>query len=208
ALAKGNQVVNLASAGVTAGAAGASADLLTDLKSGYLLGANPRKQFIAQFMGCFFGTLAIVPAWYLMFPDKATLESYNPPAATMWKAFAEALTQGLNSIPETARWGIVVGGLIGVAMPLIELFLIPKQYRKFFPSATGLGLAWVVPFQNAFSFAIGAVITYVWSKAFPKATEKYNVPIASGLVAGESLLAAFMAIAGTVIGLIWLNQKI
>jgi len=40
---------NLMTAGVTAGAAASSADLLTDLKSGYLLGANPRKQFIAQF---------------------------------------------------------------------------------------------------------------------------------------------------------------
>src|SRR5690606_28587910 len=36
--------VNLMAANITAGAAGSSADLLTDLKSGYLLGANPRKQ--------------------------------------------------------------------------------------------------------------------------------------------------------------------
>ncbi len=48
-LAPSNMVTNLMTASVTAGAAGASADLLTDLKSGYLLGANPRKQFIAQF---------------------------------------------------------------------------------------------------------------------------------------------------------------
>jgi uncharacterized oligopeptide transporter (OPT) family protein len=33
----------------------ASADLLTDLKCGYLLGANPRKQFLAQLMGVFAG---------------------------------------------------------------------------------------------------------------------------------------------------------
>ena len=36
-----------------AGAASSSADLLTDLKSGYLLGANPRKQFLAQLAGIF-----------------------------------------------------------------------------------------------------------------------------------------------------------
>ena len=38
-------------AGITAGAAGASADLLNDRKSGYLLGANPRRQFLAQAAG-------------------------------------------------------------------------------------------------------------------------------------------------------------
>src|SRR5262249_46836522 len=53
-------IPNLASAGIAANSAIGSADLLTDLKSGYLLGANPRKQFLAQFFGVFFGTLAIV----------------------------------------------------------------------------------------------------------------------------------------------------
>jgi len=204
-LAKGNISVNLASAGVTSGAGGAAADLLTDLKSGYLLGANPRKQFIAQFAGCFFGTLMVVPAWYLMFPTKAVLESYNPPAANMWRAFAEALTAGLDSVPKTAQMAIVVGGLIGIALPVISA-LFPKS-RKFLPSATGLGLSWVVPFQNSLSFALGAVIAEVWRMVSRKQCEKYNVPIASGLVAGESLLAAIIAITSTVVGLIWLTPK-
>lgn len=204
-LAKGNQVVNLTSAGVTAASAGASADLLTDLKSGYLLGANPRKQFIAQFVGCFFGTLAIIPAWYLMFPTQEKLESYNPPAALMWKAFAEALTAGLGSVPRTAQIGIVIGALLGIAMPIVES-LLPAKARKFFPSATGIGLAWVVPFQNALSFALGAVLTFIWTKFYPKAADKYNVSIASGLVAGEALMAAVIAIGCTVVGLIWLRN--
>ena len=40
-LSPGNMNVNLMSANITAGAAASAADLLTDLKSGYLLGANP-----------------------------------------------------------------------------------------------------------------------------------------------------------------------
>ena len=69
-ISPGNVTHNLISAGVGANSASSSADLLTDLKSGYLLGANPRKQFLAQFVGIFFGTLAIVPAWYLMIPER------------------------------------------------------------------------------------------------------------------------------------------
>ena len=41
ALSPGNVNVNLMSANITAGAATSAADLLTDLKSGYLLGAQP-----------------------------------------------------------------------------------------------------------------------------------------------------------------------
>ena len=200
-VAAGKIVPNLMAAGTTAAAGGASADLLTDLKSGYLLGANPRKQFLAQFFGIFFGTLIIVPAWYLMVPDAATFDKFNPPAAKMWEAVARALTQGLHSIPKTAQLAIVIGGLIGVALPLIQAAL-PAKARRFVPSAMGLGLAWVVPWYNALGFAIGAVIAWVWSLTHKKSAEKFTIPIASGVVAGESLMAALVAITATIIGLI------
>ena len=204
-LAKGNIVANLMSAGTTASAGGASADLLTDLKSGYLLGANPRKQFLAQFFGIFFGTLIIVPAWYLMVPDYETFTAFNPPAALMWQAVAKALTQGVHSIPETAQLAIVIGGLVGIALPLIQGFL-PRKYHKFVPSAMGIGLAWVVPWYNALGFAIGAVIAWLWTVSHKGSADKFRIPIASGLVAGESLMAAMVAISATVIGLIWASS--
>jgi uncharacterized oligopeptide transporter (OPT) family protein len=196
--AKGLAAVNLMAAGTTAAAAGAAADLLTDLKSGYLLGANPRRQFLAQFYGVFFGVLAVVPAWYLMVPDKKSLEAFNPPATNMWRAVADLLTQGINHLPHTALIAIVGGALVGSALPLLEA-LWPKA-RPWLPSAMGLGLAWVVPFQNALSFLIGGVILTVWQKWNRKNSDTYAVPIASGLVAGESLVAAFIAIACTLVG--------
>ena len=198
--ASGNATINLMSAGSTAAAGSSAADLLTDLKSGWLLGANPRRQFIAQFIGVFFGTLAIIPAWYLLVPDRAALEAFNPPAANMWKAVADLLTQGIHMLPVTARWAIAIGALLGIAMPLYER-LFPKHTR-YMPSAIGLGLAWVIPFQNALSFAIGAAIAVVWTRWRRGSAERLTVPIASGLVAGESLVAAFIAIACTVIGLL------
>jgi OPT family oligopeptide transporter len=192
-LAKGNITANLMSAGITAGAAGSSADLLTDLKSGYLLGANPRKQFLAQFVGLFFGVVAIVPAWYLLVPNKAALEAFNPPATNMWHAVAEALSQGIHTIPMSARYAIAVGGILGIALPLIEFFS-PAKVRRFLPSSMGIGLAFVVPFQNAFSFFLGAVLYEIWKRAKPAHAEKYSIPVASGAVAGESLAAALVAI--------------
>jgi uncharacterized oligopeptide transporter (OPT) family protein len=184
-------------AGTTAAAAGAAADLLTDLKSGYLLGANPRRQFLAQFYGVFIGVIAVVPAWYLMVPDKKALEAFNPPATNMWKAVADLLTQGVNHLPPTALIAIVIGAIVGGALPLIEK-LWPKA-QPYLPSAMGLGLAWVVPFQNAFSFLIGGVILTVWQKWHRKNSDMFAIPIASGLVAGESLVAAFIAIACTLV---------
>ena len=197
--AKGIAAINLMAAGTTAAAAGAAGDLLTDLKSGYLLGDNPRRQFLAQFFGVFFGVVAVVPAWYLMVPDKKTLEGFNPPATNMWRAVAELLTQGVNQLPHTALIAIVIGAFVGMALPLLDK-LWPKA-KPFMPSAMGLGLAWVMPFQNAFAFFIGAIILTVWQKINRKNSDAFAIPVASGLVAGESLVAAFIAIACTLVGL-------
>ncbi|MBX9688594.1 MAG: OPT/YSL family transporter [Candidatus Obscuribacterales bacterium] len=191
-LCPGNITANLMTASVTANTAIASADLLTDLKSGYILGANPRKQFFAQLTGVFFGVLAVVPAWYLMIPTKEVLESYNPPATTIWKAVAEALSRGIDSVPQSAQIGIMIGLALGFLLTLIDHFF-PKL-KKFTPSAMGLGLAWVMPFQNALAFLLGASAALIWKKVHEKSAEIYTIPVASGAIAGESLASAFIAI--------------
>jgi uncharacterized oligopeptide transporter (OPT) family protein len=191
---------NLMSAGVGANSASSSADLLTDLKSGYLLGANPRKQFIAQFIGIFFGTLAVVPAWYLMIPNDAALEKFPLPATRTWEAVARVLSNGVGSLPMTARWAILFGAAIGVLLPVCET-LFPRA-RKWIPSAMGLGLGWIVFFSNALAFTIGAGISWLWSLGHRKSQDTFNIPIASGLVAGESLMKALLAMLATGIGLL------
>ncbi len=191
-LAKGNMTVNLMSAGATGGAGMPAADLLTDLKSGYLLGANPRRQFLAQLTGVFFGTVAIVPAWYLMVPDREALQKFALPATNMWMAFAKMLNDGLDSLPTSAKYAIAIGGAIGVVLALIPA-LWPKS-APYVPSAMGLGLSFAFPFMNSLSFAIGALIVWVWCKIARRHGETYSVPIAAGLIAGESMILAMLAI--------------
>jgi uncharacterized oligopeptide transporter (OPT) family protein len=183
-----------------ANSAASSADLLTDLKSGYLLGANPRKQFVAQFIGVFFGTLAVVPFWYLMVPTKEKLEAFNPPATNMWRAVAELLSGGgFDQLPPSAKLALVGGALVGVALPLLAR-LFPKA-APYLPSAMGLGLSWVMTFSNCQAFAIGAVIAWLWARVHARTGTAYTVPLASGLIAGESLIKAIIAMTATAVGL-------
>lgn len=200
-LAPKNIAANLASAGIAANSASSSADLLMDLKTGYLLGANPRRQFLAQFFGVFFGTLAIVPVWYLMVPTKAALEKFPAPATNQWFRVAQVLTEGVDSLPASAKWSILIGAIVGVVMPCIERLLPPKA-RQFFPSTMGLGLSWVLPFANALSFALGAFIAWIWGLIHTPSRDKFNIPVASGFIAGESLLLAIFAMTATVVGLL------
>jgi oligopeptide/dipeptide ABC transporter ATP-binding protein len=100
ALSPGNINVNLMSANITAGAATSAADLLTDLKSGYLLGANPRQQFLAQLSGIFVGTIVTVLTFAVLVPNAEVLgtDQFPAPAAQTWAAVAIALGQGLSSL--------------------------------------------------------------------------------------------------------------
>jgi OPT family oligopeptide transporter len=196
-LAPTNIITNLMTANVTAGAAVASADLLTDLKSGYLLGANPRKQFIAQFMGIFAGTAIVVPAFYLLIPDAATLgtDRWPAPSAQVWSAVARLLANGFHALHPAARMGLFIGLATGIILPTLEL-MFPKA-RKYLPSATGIGLAMVIPFFNSLSMFIGALIALIMEKKTPKAAEDYIIPVSSGVIAGESLMGIVIALLQT-----------
>jgi OPT family oligopeptide transporter len=197
-LAPGNVTTNLLTASITAGSAGSAADLLTDLKSGYLLGANPRKQFLAQLSGTVVGTLVIVPAFYLLVPNAQALggDRFPAPAAQVWKGVAEALSNGVHSLHPTARWGMLIGGLIGIIVPLLEL-AFPK-HKKYIPSSMGLGLALVIPAWNSISMFLGALLAYSFARRNAKAAETYTIPVASGIIAGESLLGVAVALMGAV----------
>ena len=189
AVSPGNMNINLMAANITAGAASSSADLLTDLKSGYLLGANPRKQFIAQFAGIFSGTLVTVLCFQVLVPDASKLgsEQFPAPAAQAWKAVAEVLSNGIASLGPVRMWSIVIGGLVGILLPLLGK-RFPK-YEKWIPSAAGFGLAWTFQWYFSLLFFSGAILGYIFEKTSPKQSEEYLFPVASGIVAGGSLMA-------------------
>ncbi len=188
ALHPGNVNVNLMSANITAGAATSSADLLTDLKSGYLLGANPRQQFLAQFSGIFVGTVVSVLAFAVLVPDAGVLgtDQFPAPAAQTWSAVAIALGQGLSSLEPIKLWLIFAGGAVGVVLTLAPV-LFPK-YQAYLPSASAFGLAWVFHWYYGLLFFLGALVALLVERRNPKLAEEFTLPVASGVVAGGSLM--------------------
>jgi len=192
ALSPGNVNVNLMSANITAGAATSSADLLTDLKSGYLLGANPRQQFLAQFSGIFVGTVVSVLAFAALVPNAQVLgtDQFPAPAAQTWSAVAIALGQGLSSLEPVKLWLIFAGGVVGVVLTLVPV-LLPK-YEGYLPSASAFGLAWVFHWYYGLLFFLGALVALLLERRKPKLAEEFTLPVASGVVAGGSLMGVVL----------------
>lgn len=193
-IAPGNMTANLMTANVTAGAATSSADLLQALRCGYMVGASPRKQFFAMLMGVVVGSLVSAPVYNILVPTADVLgtDKLPAPAAQTWAGVALLLSNGLHALPVSARWGLFWGGLLGIVLTLVER-LYPKA-RRFMPSPTAMGIAFVIPAYNSVSMFIGALVAWILEKTAPAFGDRYTVPVASGLIAGESLMGIGVAI--------------
>jgi OPT family oligopeptide transporter len=189
---------NLMTAAITSGASASSADLLNDLKTGYLLGANPRRQFLAQAAGLVTGTIGTVLCYFVLVPDATVLtgDAGNPPAfpapsAQQWKAVAEVFKHGLENLHPMSQEAIKWGVLVGVVLALAELYA-PRRVKKWLPSPTGVGLGFVLPFFYPLSMFLGAAFGAIATRLDKRWSEKYLVAIAAGGIAGESIVGVLV----------------
>jgi putative OPT family oligopeptide transporter len=190
---------NVMTAAITSGSACASADLLNDLKAGYLLGAHPRRQFVAQALGVIAGTLASVLGYYLLVPDATVLTgssghdpAFPAPAAMQFKVVAELFRLGIDHLHPMTRSAMWIGSAAGIALAVLERAL-PERTRRLVPSATGLGLGFMLPFFYPLAMFLGALAAHVCERLRPELAQRFVMPVASGLIAGESIMGVVVA---------------
>jgi uncharacterized oligopeptide transporter (OPT) family protein len=194
AIAPGNIPANLMTACVTAGSACSCGDTIGNLKVGHMLGANPRKQLVAQLFGVLAGALLAVPAYFLLVPDANALggAKFPAPAALVWMGVAKVLSQGIHTLPRSAVLAMVFAFVAGVVIVVIDR-LFPKA-RPYTPSPTALGIALTLPGSTSLAMFLGALIAWCLERWTPKWSAVYTVPIASGAIAGESIMGVILAV--------------
>jgi uncharacterized oligopeptide transporter (OPT) family protein len=218
ALARGDKVVNLMTAGITGEVASHAANLLQDIKPGYMLGAKPRQQAVGHVLGIFAGAMLSIPVFYLVFlklppadllaqelsvPYAIDEEQYPMPSATVWKAVADVLGEGLHNIKPSAQFAALAGILIGV---VLELWRNLSQNR--FPlSPVAMGLGFIIPFNTCLSMFAGSFLFWIIERLFSSEESSVNQvvvqnqePICAGLIAGGALMGIAVAIADLYMG--------
>jgi uncharacterized oligopeptide transporter (OPT) family protein len=192
-----NPVPNLMAANVTGGAASQCADLLEDLKCGYLLGASPRRQTVAQVCGALAGALVGSAAYLILIPNPREMlmgEEWAAPAATVWKTVAELFLRGFDALPHGTQTAMIIAAVVGTALPLLER-LGPRRLRLVALSPVSLGLAFVLPAGIAFSMFVGGLIALLLRRWFEDWSARFLVAICVGVIAGESLTGMGTALA-------------
>ena len=207
AIDRANPASNLIPAGMTAEVAANAANLLSDIKPGYMLGGKPRQQAIGHVIGIFSGAIACVPLFFLLFlrPDAQGVRSVSTmvseqfafPAALQWKGVAELITRGVGSLPHSAVVSMIVAA---VAAALIEVARIVTKGR--FPLSTvSIGLGVVLPPESTFAMWAGAMVFWAMHRRYrARGTRGHRIwvegmeSICAGLISGSALMGIGNAI--------------
>ena len=156
-------------------------DTSQDLKTGYILGATPKKQQIGELIGSVVSALAIGGVLILLNSawEFGTTE-LSAPQATLMKMIIEGVMDG--NLP----WALVfIGVFIAIVVEILGISVLPV--------AIGLYL----PLELSTTIMIGGLIRwYVDKKKGSKKTDDADSGIlfCSGMIAGEGLVGIILAI--------------
>lgn len=158
-------------------------DTSQDLKTGYLLGATPKKQQIGEIIGVVAAAFAIGGTLYLL--DTAWgfgSKELGAPQATLMKMIIEGVMD--NKLP----WSLVaIGAIIAV---IVEVLGIPVL-----PFAIGVYL----PVQLNACIMVGGIVRLIFDRMKRDEEEKKaivndGVLFCSGMIAGEGLVGIVLAV--------------
>ena len=161
-----------------------SGDTSQDLKTGYLLGATPKKQQIGEIIGVVASALAIGGTLYLL--DAAWGfggEELSAPQASLMKMIIEGVME--NNLP----WGLVFTGVF-IAV-VIEVLGIPVL-----PFAIGVYL----PVHLNACIMVGGIVRLFFDRMKKREEAEKNrivndgILFCSGMIAGEGLVGILLAL--------------
>jgi len=155
-------------------------DLMLDLKTGYLVGATPRKQQLGQFIGAWLGPI-VVMALIFVLNEAYVLGSEKLPAPQ-----GQALASMVNGIMggDVPTQKYLAGAGLGAMLSLFQPGL-----------GITVGLGFYLPFNIVLTYSIGTLLRVVSDHKLGNSFgENVGIPVAAGLIVGEALVGVGFAI--------------
>ena len=191
ALGEANEVRLFFVAGVIAIACGLGGDVMSDFKTGQILGTDPRKMWIGQAVGAFVGAAVSVAVMVALVSAYGT--GAFGPGQTFVSAQASVVATMVSGIPHVPAF--VIGLAVGLALYCLG---IPSMM---------LGLGVYLPLHLSLTAPIGMLAKLLYdrlhkgSKTDELSHEDNGIIIASGLLGGESIAGVIIALTTVISGL-------
>ena len=188
ALAPGNITTNLSTSGTTGTIAVQSEAIMQDYKAGQIIGSTPRYLTYSQLLAAPIGAAAVAYMYPIL---KQTYgiggEGLTSPISQRVAGFASFVTQGGSAMGQYALGFAIFFGVLGILIAVLE-----GRRGKFLPSATGIGIGMMVPGAVVLAMVVGGFVQLVWEKSNRSSADKLAIPLASGFIAGEAIVAVLI----------------
>jgi uncharacterized oligopeptide transporter (OPT) family protein len=163
---------------------------MQDYKAGKIVGSNNRSLTIVQLLAVPVGAAAVAivyPALRAKYGIGDT--GLSSPISVKWAGFAELLNQGLHALPAGCLQAMLIAIGLGVVLTLLE-----PRWRRFVPSPTAMGIGMLVPGVAVGPMVLGGIVQWIWAKTHPATEDKFAIPVSSGFIAGDALVALIISI--------------
>jgi len=198
-LAPGHIAANMVASGTTGTIAVESEALMQDYKAGDMIGSSPKYLTFMQLLATPVGAAAVSWMYPLLRDTYGVVGEHaglSSPISRKWAGFAEILSRGFSALPPGAVTALVVASIIGVVFTVLE-----ARKLKWVPSPTGIGIGMLVPASVIIVMFAGGAVERIWRNADRRSNELYMTPLASGLIAGEAIIAVVVPLL-VVLGLV------
>lgn len=214
ALGETNQVRLMFVAGVVAVACGLAGDVMSDFKTGQILGTSPRAMWIGQAIGALLGTVVSVAVMC------ALLAAYGPesfgPGKLFVSAQASVVATMVSGIPSTPAFLLGLGagaGLYCLGIPSMMLGLgVYLPFYMTISASLGAGVKWAYDQLNHRAGEVRSTKAEANETEHAVATtepttemahEESGIVVASGVLGGESIVGVIIALISVASGFAW-----
>lgn len=206
ALGESDQVRLFFVAGVVAVACGLAGDVMSDFKTGKIIGTDPRAMWIGQAIGALIGCAVSVAVMC------ALLNAYGADAFGPGKLFVSAqasvVATMVSGIPSVSAFALgLVAGVALYCLGIPSMMLGLGVYLPFYMTlSASLGAAVKIAYDRVASIrnagANGDATTNANTGTDETSHEETGIIVASGVLGGESIVGAIIALASVASGLL------
>lgn len=163
-------------------------DLMLDLKTGYLVGAIPRRQQIGQFLATWIGPILMIGLLFVLHKAYGLgSEKLPAPQGTVLASMMRGILEG-----DVPVYKYLAGAGLGALLSTTGIGGLGIQ----------VGLGFYLPFSIVLTYTIGTVLRIVSDRTKGRHfSEQTGIPIAAGLIIGEGLVGVGFAVYSVIVGM-------
>jgi uncharacterized oligopeptide transporter (OPT) family protein len=188
-LAPGGLLINMVGSALCGTIPANGEHLMQNMRAARIVGARPRNVIVVQLIGVVTGALVLAFVYPMLRARYGIGEGgLSSPISVKWAGFGELLAGGIGGLPRGSLGALAASVALGVGITVLE-----KRSKARCPSPTGIGMGMLIPGAVVVPMVLGGLVAGFWKLRDPEGDAAHRIPLSSGLIAGEAMVAVVIS---------------